>query len=150
MTTALAKQIITRAKAKNISTLTLGREAGLKDHAVRNIILGKSRNPNAHTMQAIADVLGCTVRDLLTDQILFEEKNLNPTKGELRNTNYKYPDFLIEVASYVNSKVTQKEKLPSIHMVLTCIEEIYLNSIQKDPPTIDHRFADWFIKLMDE
>lgn len=149
MTTALAKQIVTRAKAKNMSMLTLGKEAGLKDHAIRNILLGKSRNPNAQTMQSIADVLGCTVRDLLTDRGLFEEKDSKPTKEELRNTAFRYPEFLLEVVSYVNAKVAQKKKPPSIHMVLTSIEEIYFHSIQKHPPSIDQKFADWFMKLMD-
>lgn len=150
MTTALARQIITRAKTKNMSMTTLGREAGLKDHAIRNILIGKSKNPNAQTMQAIADVLECTVRDLLVDQGLFQEDDPAQSKEEFRNKPYQHPKLLIEVVNLVNEKIAHNKKPPTIHQVLTSIEEIYLHSVQKDPPNIDEGFAGWFMKLMGE
>lgn len=64
MNTSVAKQISVRMKAKNLSILMLEREAGLKNHAVRNILRGKSKRPSADILQAIADVLGCTVKEL--------------------------------------------------------------------------------------
>ena len=65
MSTPIAKQIFTRMRAKNLTFYELQKKAGLKPHAVQNILRGKSQKPSAELLQAIARELGCTIEDLL-------------------------------------------------------------------------------------
>lgn len=148
MSTALARQISTRMKAKNISILTLEREAGLKTHAVRNILRGHSKRPSAETLQAIADMLGCTVKGLLEKQGLFANDENEGSKNELLSSVYKHPNLLLDVAKLVNTKASQKSL--TVQQVFTSIEEIYLHSLHKDPRQADENFAEWFIDLIEE
>jgi len=148
MTTPLARQIMTRAKAKNISMGTLSKESGVKDQTIRNILAGRSRKPNAEVLHAIASILNCTIEELLIDQELFQESDSSQSKAEIRNRPYQNPKLFLEVVNFVNSKVTQNKKTPTIHQVLASIEEIYLHSLQKDSKKIDQEFADWFLGLM--
>jgi transcriptional regulator with XRE-family HTH domain len=150
MTTPLARQIMTRAKAKNISLSGLGKEAGLKDHTIRNILAGQSRMPNAAVLQAISKILDCSIEDLLVDQEFFQEEDSVPSKDELRNRTFDNPNLLIEIVDLVTSKISEKHKKPTIHQVLASIEEIYLHSVQRDSREVDQTFVDWFIGLMEK
>ena len=148
MTTPLARQIMTRAKARNISMSTLGKESGIKDQTIRNILAGRSRKPNAEVLHAIASILNCTIEELLIDQELFQESDPSQSKEEIRNRPYQNPDLLIEVVNLVNNKVSESKKIPTIHQVLASIEEIYLHSFQKKKKKADHDFANWFMGLV--
>jgi transcriptional regulator with XRE-family HTH domain len=151
MSTSVARQINARMKAKNLSIGILEKEAGLKIHAVRNILRGKSKRPSGQALQAIADVFGCTVRDLLTeDQEIFEGSDSVDSNEALLNSSYKYPMLLAETIKVVNDKIEEKNQELTIQQVLTSIQEIYLHSLQKDPEKVDQNFADWFIDLTEE
>lgn len=65
MMTQLANQISMRMRAKNLSISMLEKNAGLKNHSVRNVLRGRSLRPNAETLNTIARALGCKVEDLL-------------------------------------------------------------------------------------
>lgn len=147
MSTPLAKQIFVRMKAKNLSIASLEREAGVSAHSVQNILRGKSKKPNAEIVQALADVLGCTVRDLLKKDDLFREENADSPKERLNNT-LDYPDLLLEIVGWVNNKGRQENKRLTIKQTMTCIEEIYLYSLEKDPTKMDQDFAEWFFDLV--
>lgn len=148
MTTPLAKQIVTRAKAKNISVTDLGKQAGLKNHTIRNILAGQSRMPNVTVLQALSEILDCTIEDLLVNQELFQEEDPSQLNEEIRNRPYDDPKLLAKVVDFVNNTIAEKNKKPSIHQVLASIEEIYLHSIQKNSGKVDETFANWFIGLM--
>lgn len=148
MTTPLARQIVTLAKAKNMSLSTLGRKAGVKDYTIRNILSGQSRIPNAEVLQAIAGILDCSIEELLINQEFFRELDPSQSKEELRNKDYQPSGLLLEVVNFVNNKIVEKKKTVTISQVLASIEEIYLHSLQKDPNKVDQTFADWFIGLM--
>lgn len=148
MSTAIAKQISVRMKAKNLSILTLEREAGLKTHAVRNILRGKSKRPSADILQAVADVLGCTVKDLLTNQDIFQEENFSELKDERLNTPYAYPALYMETVKFVNEALQQRNEPTTVKQAQTCFEEIYFNSAQKDPSKVDKEFGEWWIDLV--
>lgn len=148
MSTSIAKQISVRMKAKNLSIHTLEREAGLKTHAVRNILRGKSKRPSADILQAVADVLGCTVKDLLTNQDIFQEENFSELKDERLNTTYAYPTLYAETVQFVNEVLQQKDEHATVKQAQTCFEEIYFNSAQKDPSKVDKEFGEWWIDLV--
>lgn len=150
MSTALAQQLSTRMKAKNLSASTLEREAGLKTHAVLNILRGKSKKPSAEALQAIATILGCTVADLLSNQDIFFEEDDGRPKSELLTTPYDHPILLEDTIKVVNKKIKQDELHLTVHQVLTCVEEIYIHSLQKNLTKADQDFADWFMDLLEE
>lgn len=147
MTTSIAKQISTRMRAKSLSVQALEGEAGLRPHAVQNILRGKSKKPSAEILQAVADVLGCTVKDLLSQQEISREEELSDSKKELLNNKYDYPELFLETVEFVNNTLKTKEHDLTIDQFINCIEEIYLHSLQKDPHKIDEEFAEWWVDL---
>lgn len=148
MSTAIAKQISVRMKAKNLSILTLEREAGLKTHAVRNILRGRSKRPAADILQAVSDVLGCTVKDLLTNQEIFQEEDFSESKDERLNMTYKHPALYLETVQFVHEILQQKGQTATAKQAFTCFEEIYFHSAQKDPSKVDTEFGEWWIDLV--
>lgn len=148
MITPLARQILARLKAKNISVHTLEREAGVKPHAVVNIIRGASKKPSAELLQAVADVLGCTIRELLENKDIFKNEESAKTKTEILESSYEMPELLKNTLNIINDKLKGKEKNILIQQVLNCVEEIYIHSLQRTPPEIDKNFVDWYIGLM--
>ena len=147
MNTQIALQISSRMRAKNFSVNMLEKEAGLKTHAVRNILRGKSKRPSAETMQAVADVLGCTVKDLLENQEVFQIEDSEEYKNEVMRKTYEKPDLLLETVKVVNDKLQQRNSNVTTKQALTCIEEVYLHSLQANSAKVDEDFADWFINL---
>jgi transcriptional regulator with XRE-family HTH domain len=146
----LAKQLDARMKAKNISILMLEKKAGLKTHAVRNILRGKAKRPGAYNLQAIADVLNCSVKDLLSTsesvhkRDWFEELHITLQKKYLKTPNLK---LMPDVIKIIEGLLLEKKKDITVDQFLTCIREIYLHSLQRNNSEVDHKFAEWFIEL---
>lgn len=148
MATPIAKQIITRMKAKDLSLSGLGKAAGVKLHTIQNILRGTSKKPNAETLQAIADALDCSIKDLLNKEGIFREEETPELSEELLNAPHEHPALLFETVQWVNEKIKQEKKEIPIKQVFVCIEEIYLHSLQKDPAKVDQIFAEWFFDLV--
>lgn len=147
MSSQVAKQITIRMKAKNFSVHTLEKEAGLKTHAVRNILRGRTQRPSADVVQAVADVLGCTVKDLLQNQEIFQE-DFTESKDEQLNEPYTYPALYQDTVQFVNDILQQKDYNVTVKQALTCFEEIYFHSAQKDSTKVDKEFGEWWIDLV--
>jgi transcriptional regulator with XRE-family HTH domain len=147
MSTSIAKHISTRMRAKNLSLSELEKEAGLKRNTVQNIMRGRSKRPSADIMQAVADVLGCSVKDLLTQQEISYEESLSQSNKELLSHEYEHPELFSEIVIFVNTALKNKENKLTIEQFISCIQEIYLHSLQKDPSQIDEEFAEWWIDL---
>lgn len=149
----IAQQVQVRMRAKHLSIPELESQAGLKTHAVRNILRGKSKNPSAVNLQAIADVLGCSVKDLLeTPEVLEEGPQTASLEKVLQATYSKYDKkhLLPEVVKTVETLVQKQKKDLTIEQFLTSVKEIYLHSLQKDPTKVDIDFAEWFMGIMTE
>lgn len=146
------QQIEARMKARNMSIVELESLAGLKTHAVRNILRGKSKNPSAVNLQAIADVLGCSVKDLLSTPEVLEESLPVSLEEVLQGkyTTYDKQGLFPKVTQAVNEFVQRQNKNLTVEQFLTAVKEIYLHSLQKDPTQVDKDFAEWFMSLMTE
>ena len=150
---SVSQQVQIRMTAQNISIPVLESKAGLKTHAVRNILRGKSKNPSAFNLQAIADVLGCSVKDLLaTPEVLEEGSHAVSLEKVLQATYSKYDKkhLLPEVLKTVEALLQKQRKNLTIEQLLICVRETYLHSLQKDPTKVDREFAEWFLGLMTE
>lgn len=146
------QQIEVRMKAKNMSIVELENQAGLKTHAVRNILRGKSKSPSAVNLQAIADALGCSVKDLLTTPEVLEDSLLMSLE-EVLQAKYLVCDkkgLFPEVVKVVDKLIEKQNKDLTVEQFLTSVKEIYLHSLQKDPTRVDMDFAEWFLGLMTE
>lgn len=150
MTTQIAKQLSARIKAKSLSVGELEKVAGLKTHAVRNIVRGKSKRPSAEILQAVSDILGCTVKDLLTGDGIFEvQETPHQSRDDLLKEEFDHPKLLLETVNFVLQAFDQKQNTVSVRQALNCVEEIYLHSLEKKENQVDKAFGEWFIELTD-
>lgn len=147
MSTSIAKHISTRMRAKNLTLTALEKEAGLKPSAVQNILRGRSKRPSADILQAVADVLGCSVKELLTQQETSYEEDLAQSNTKLLSHEYEHPELFLEIVNFVNNALKNKENKLTIEQFMSCIQEIYLHSLQKAPKHMDEEFAEWWIDL---
>lgn len=144
----IAQNIDARMKASNLSIMALETKTGLKPHAVRNIVTGKSKNPSAVNLQAIADALGCTVKDLLTLPSGIQQEKPKSLEDVLQESHRNSP--LMEECVHVVDKLLQKaHKSPTTAQYLTCVREVYLQSLQRTPQSVNEAFAEWFIDLIE-
>ena len=148
MTTALANQLSTRMKARKYSSYTLEKEAGLTNHSVLNILRGRTKRPSAEVLHAIANTLGCTVSDLLENKEIFEVDDSSKSKTDLLDGPYENADLLQEAFEVVNAKIKQAKLQLTLQQVLTCIEEVYLYSLQKKLDKVDEPFTEWFLEML--
>ncbi|MBA3814382.1 MAG: helix-turn-helix transcriptional regulator [Alphaproteobacteria bacterium] len=149
----ISKQLEVRMKAKNLSIMTVESKAGLKTHAVRNILRGKSKRPSAVNLQAIADVLDCSVKDLLGAPEALQEDSQTLSLEEVlqeKYTSYDKAGLMPKVVKTVESLAQKQNKDLTVEQFLTSVREIYLHSLQKDPSKVDTDFAEWFMGLMVE
>jgi transcriptional regulator with XRE-family HTH domain len=150
MSTTLAKQLALRLKAQNLTPAALEKEAGLTPHAALNIVRGKSKRPSAQNLQAIANVLGCTIPDLLENHDMFQEDEEAIPTDELLTMTYKKPELFQEVLTAVNNKITHDKLSFTTQQVFNCVQEVYLHALQKKLDAADTVFLDWFLKAMNK
>ncbi|HUX78547.1 MAG TPA: helix-turn-helix transcriptional regulator [Alphaproteobacteria bacterium] len=146
--TAIAKQIDARMKAHNLSIMTLETKAGVKPHAVRNILTGKSKSPSAVNLQAIADVLGCSVKDLLTTPTVLQEEETHPSLEDLLQEKHANSPLMRDCVTTIENALQKAQKTITTGQFLTSVREVYLHSLQKNPQKVNNDFAEWFVDLM--
>ena len=145
----IAQQIEARMKARNISIMDLESKAGLKPHAVRNILTGKSKRPSAVNLQAIAEALECSVKDLLTSPCFLKERTLCSSLEKVLKTKcskLSNHNLMFETVKVVESLLQQKDI--TVEQFFLCLKEVYVWSLQNDPSNVDQEFAKWFIGLI--
>jgi transcriptional regulator with XRE-family HTH domain len=134
-------QIKTRMKNMNLSAAALERKANLKIHAVRNILLGKSKKPSGETLQAIADALECSVKDLLSSS---ENANLSFNGDKITSKALNIALFL-KSTDMALKLFTKKNFKPTLDLAIFLIKEIYLYSSKNNMENADENFANYLI-----
>lgn len=147
--TNIAQQIDARMKAQNLSITSLEAKSGVKPHAVRNILTGKSKSPSAVNLQAIADVLGCSVKDLLATPAALQEKENHKSLEDLLKEEHANSSLMEECVKVIEDRIQKLGKNITTAQFLTYVKEVYLHSLQKEPQQVNKEFAEWFIDLMD-
>ena len=148
MANALAKQIAARLRAKGISPDHLQGPLLRTVPAVRNIMRGKAMRPSAVSLQAVADVLGCTVKDLLSDQNLFKDDAPTHQPKEPHEIPFDQPTLFAQTVALINEKLEKKKLKISVEQYFSCVEETYLYTLQAAETTPSQAYADWFIGLI--
>ncbi len=147
----IAYQIDARMKAHNFSIMELETQAGLKPHAVRNILTGKSKSPSAVKLQAIADVLGCTVKDLLSPPIVGTEESettASSLEDQLQQPYIAGLPLMKDCITVIDSLLQKTSKSVTTGQFLTCVREVYLQSLSADSQKANRDFAEWFVGLL--
>ncbi|HUX78498.1 MAG TPA: helix-turn-helix transcriptional regulator [Alphaproteobacteria bacterium] len=145
MTLSIADQLQKRLKEKKLSIREVERLADLKMNAVRNIIRGVVKQPNAQTLKTIANVLDCSVDDLLqTEDSAFSPLILENETG----LTAPLDDFeLFERASEVVIRITKEKGYKiSVGQALNLIRGIYSFSNKKKEKSIDMDFVEWLFE----
>src|ERR1044071_10317590 len=65
----IADYLKEKIHAKGISINALEKQAGLRRGAIQNIIYGRSRNPGIEILRTIAQVLECSVSELIGEDV---------------------------------------------------------------------------------
>ncbi|MEN8237034.1 MAG: helix-turn-helix transcriptional regulator [Pseudomonadota bacterium] len=142
MATVFGERIRTRAKEKGLSISELQRRAGLGDSTIRNILSGQSKHPSAENMLAIAEVLGCSIQELM-----YGEKAL---KGEVEKQKvipFEYPDLSVKCLQVIVELLAKREHNLSLDQVMELMKDIYHYSLENSPnKTVDKGFAKWFVE----
>lgn len=136
MATALQIRLKHLMQEKQLRTSDLERLAGLKTSGVRNILLGKTKHPKAETLQAIVEVLGCTIADLLGKEAPAQENVYVSPKVD-------HPQLFLDVAKSLVSLLEKEHADLTLDQACLIIKETYAYSTQNEPTTVDQQFVKW-------
>ncbi len=146
----LQENLQTRMEDKELSPHELERKAGLKESAVRNILSGRSSNPGIESLTAIADMLDCSIDDLVgrtEARKLKSEQNSSHTKPkEIVTWNADlYQSCVKAVEDYLASKNLASNLNPSGEQILFFVKEVYLYTQKGQANKPDQKFIEWLI-----
>lgn len=148
MSGVLVNKLKEKMKEKNFSIAELERVAGLKGHAIRNILLGKSKKPNIEILQRAASVLGCSILEFL-DEKDFGHINLLPqelsTSSRKEAILLKNASLFKQVAELVLNIYQEKNYIPSTEQATYVMKEVYAFAEKNQSSKPDKNFADWII-----
>ena len=138
---ALVNQLRTRMQEKHLSIAELERRAGVNKSAVKNILTGQSKKPNAETLIHVSLVLGCTIHDLL-------EINgaSSPSKSQNDGDVIHDPDFLEKTNQAILYLIKEKNQQVTFTTLSFLIKELYQYSMKGSYPDVDVNFAQWLFE----
>ncbi len=137
MANALQIRLKHYMQEKNLRTSDLEKLSGIKTSGVRNILLGKTKHPKAETLQAIAEVLGCSIAELLGKEDLTQGKT--PESPKVEN-----PQLLLEATKSLVSLLEKESGGLTLDQACAIIKETYVYSTQNDSKNVDQQFVKWF------
>lgn len=145
MSTYLQKQIQNRLDEKKLTVNALERKAGLKRSAARNILQGFSKKPSAEILKAIANVLGCSVDDLIGSD---NQGSIPHVTGLSTSGKSSYPwneKLYIESIKSIAKILNEKELNLNFEQVIALANETYRYSMGKKSEQVDKDFMNWLI-----
>jgi len=141
MSEALKSNIQKNLELYGISIAELERRAGLKTCAVRNILDGRSKNPNIDTLRAIAQEFDQKIDELL------EPENATSQQFEHNTDLYGFdPLLFMKAYNEILNKVKQFSLKITIDEMLDYIKQVYEYSIECDLKLIDERFVKFVLR----
>tara|TARA_A100000171_G_scaffold48132_1_gene55129 strand:+ start:1239 stop:1673 length:435 start_codon:yes stop_codon:yes gene_type:complete len=124
-----------------LSVQGLERKAGLKIHAVRNILTGQTKKPSAETLLAVSKALDCSISDLLD-----EVRPRNENRETIQEIVFHKIDLLQKIIPDI-IEFHQQNTLPLTNCdLMEAIEQIYTYSLKNNNGDYDSNFAKWFLE----
>lgn len=132
----------------NLTIREVERRAGLNRSALSNILRGKSKNPTLHTLKSIAEVLNCSLSDLVDfpDQ---EQLPNSPTP----KPNLIYPlivPLFDETTKVVVGCFNNINFEPNLDQFLNCLKRVYTYALEGGENKVDVKFAEWLVDKFKE
>ncbi len=149
---ALINQLRTRMQEKHLSIAELERRAGVNKSAVKNILTGQSKKPNAETLFHVSQVLGCTIEDLLEVSWKNTNNTDNSSQNQMDSDLIKDPVFLQKTTQSILDLVNEKNQEVTFDTLSFMIKELYQYSMKTSYPNVDVNFAIWLLdrKLIEQ
>jgi len=129
---------------KSITANALEKKAGVKVSSVQNIIYGRSKNPGIDTVKAIAKALGCTLYDLMDDEVMPSFPSAEQIEKEWNMA------LFIDALKSVEVLTKQKGLKPSYKTALALANEVYAYSKLSNKGTADLDFTRWLFEKHNE
>jgi len=142
MKALLAQHIEFRMKALGLNVKKLERNANLKVNAVKNILLGRSQNPNVYTVVAIAKALNCNLYELLGE--LPPESSETPLILDPTH-RIDHPTLMRQSINSVLTFIETHARSITVTQLMLIADHIYRYSLQTSTKTMDERFAEWIM-----
>ncbi|MBT5389431.1 MAG: helix-turn-helix transcriptional regulator [Alphaproteobacteria bacterium] len=133
MSTLLIMKIRNFLNDNGLAVAAFERKAGLKINVARNILKGQSKKPSGETLQAIANVMDCSIKELLDNEL---------GKNERICSKIEHPKLLLETLHFILERDSYDLTL---NQALTALEEAYHYSIKKGCPKVDPEFINWYL-----
>jgi len=142
MTITLKKKILEHASKHRHSIRDLEHQAGLQSNAIHNILSDRSKNPTIDTVLKIADILGCSIDEMLGREGFAHKPNATKKAGTtfdlcLFQSTCNYVMQFIEVNNL--GKLVLSD-------VIYCVEEIYKYCLNTKSRIFEQNFAQWFLE----
>jgi DNA-binding Xre family transcriptional regulator len=133
---------------KKLSVARLEKIAGLQKGTVRDIIVGKSKNPTINTLTKICKALECTFNDLLSNEwMISQESTLLSGMNSYANMEWDYELFTKSMETI--EKYLNKYQLSfKLNKAITLIIDLYLYSLTKNNKQIDEKAAEWLVEKL--
>lgn len=141
MSAYLQRQIQTRMESKNLTIYSLEKRAGLKRSAVRNILQGFSKKPSAEVLQAIAEVLECSLDDLVGPV----ERSPVHKVSTTRDDSAWNEELYIDAVKMVSSILDENNVSLKLNQVINLANETYKYSLAKGSGHADKDFTKWLV-----
>lgn len=142
----LNEKIIQKMKSRNLSISALEKRAGLKIHAVRNVLKGRVKKPRFTFLLAIAEALDCSPLDFMTSSSLSEPSEWKESTLNKKRTPLNHPDLMIGCANAIASLLEEKELTFSVSHYLEVVKIVYCYSLTAEPKVPDIKFAKWLLE----
>ena len=145
MSAILQKQIQRKLDEKNLTVNALEKMAGLKRSAARNLLDGYSKKPSAETLKAIADVLGCSVEDLMVPEDARLASMPAQSNVASKITHSWNEKLYVDSIKAISKKLADKKLDLKFEQVTQLAGEVYKYSLAKKTEKIDQDFINWLV-----
>lgn len=149
---SLQSQLRSQISRSNLSVRDVERLAGLKRCALSNILEGKSKKPSLDMLRATANVLGCSLSDLLDTT---EVKDTTHFQSGLEEAQKPLvlpvrASMLCETISTLDACFKDISYEPNLEQFWQCVIRVYSYTLGSGESAVDPKFAHWLVNKFRE
>ncbi len=121
----------------------LSRESGVTEEAISQIITGATKNPGVYTIAKMADVLNCSI-----DELIGRKTSQSAPKStiEVSDKIALKPELAKNCVITIMNLLDQKQQIVTFSKFLYIVNEIYTYCLSKNLETVDTEFANGFVE----
>jgi len=135
------------ANNKKLTIAKLERIAGLQNSTVRDIIIGKSKNPTVSTLTKICKALECSFYDLLNKEEVFQSNVLPIGTNVYSNMQWGH-ELFTKCAETIEKYLNKYELSFGLGKIIVLIIDLYLYSLTKNNNQLDEKSAEWLVEKL--